>query len=253
MTRVAGDPRAPMEQWNAEVLRLTVFFAPGPPADASNWWRNLTNTDPESSETKPRMGVRTDSGGFNDGLLIMQFQTNRADWIYGNRPDALGEPIRRNLGERLPVFSEVMAQWLAECPQVIRMAFGAIVLFESESREDSYRFLSNYLPFDLDPENCSEFNFQINRVRRSRTLPGLRINRLARWSAVRQVFGNLSVGEGPNVVSLSPAAKTHGGRLELDMNTSEERNEVIPEASLRPLFSELVQLGMEIVREGDIP
>jgi hypothetical protein len=255
MTRLAGNPRAPTDDWNAEALRLSVFLAPGIAADPSNWWGDVTHAEPENSEIKPRQGVRVDSGDFGDGLLIMQFQLNRVDWIFGNRPNALGDPMRRNLGQRLPVFLEAIVPWLAHCPRVNRLAFGASLIFETHSREDAYHFLSNYLNFDLEPESSSDFGYQINRGRSSRTLPDLWINRLTKWSAIRQVtlVGNLIVGENPTNLSLSSTPNSHGAKLELDINTSGERTEEFLEGSIQPLYSELVQLGVEIIRDGDSP
>jgi hypothetical protein len=253
MTRFAGNPRAPIERWNAEMLRFSLFLAPGENPDTGNWWRNVTNSEPESSETKPRLGLRVDTGIFRGGLLVMQFQGNRVDWIYVDRPDARGELELRDLAESLTVFTGAMDGWLPRCPSVVRLAFGATLLCECQSRDETYRFLSDYLTFDLDSENSSDFSYQINRSRVSRTLPGLWINRLTKWSAMRNVLGGLTLREDPSVISLSPIAMRHAARLEIDINTSVERTDALPDDVLGPIYAELVRLGIEIVQEGDVP
>lgn len=255
MTRLAGNPRATPDEWNAEALRLTVFLVPGTVANPNNWWRSVADSEPENSETKPRVGVRVDSGEFKDGLLVMQSQPNRVDWIYGNRPGELDDPFQPNFGQRLPLFSEAVITWLRGCPAITRLAFGVSLILETTSKNDSYHLLSNYLNFDLEPESSSDFNYQINRGRLSRTVPELWINRMTRWSAVRHVklMGNLNLSESPSNFSLSSSDHSHGAKLELDINTSAERNAAIPDGARLQLYSELVQLAIEIVREGDIP
>lgn len=253
MTRTAGSPRPPVTAWNAELLRLSVFYSPGVAADPGRWWADLANAEPENTEAKPRIGTRRDTGHYEGGLLVMECQPGRADWLYAEEAQAGGAQIQGNLIEKMEVFSQTMGRWWPRCPGIMRMAFGAILALPAGSKEESYRLLSSYLNFDLDPEGSSDFAYQINRSRSSGRVEGLRINRFARWSSVYLVRGSLSVGESVAFISRSPVVGSHRCRLEMDINTSADWSGTLPEEALRELYAELVRLGLEIAREGDIP
>jgi hypothetical protein len=253
MTRTATNHRAPLDDWYAQVLRLTVFLAPGETADPCDWWRNVTNAEPENTESKPRIGTRRDSGNFNEGLLIMEFQPSRSDWLYCERPDAEGLLAQGNLVPRIETFSDAMRRWLPVCPRIARLAFGAILTLPCDSKADTYRTLSNYLNFDVDFEHSSDFLYQINRQRQSVVIPSLLIHRLIKWGAVQLVQHVLTLGLSEAVASRNPVFASHRCMLELDMNTANESLEAIDAESLPRLLGELVDLGQEIVREGDVP
>jgi len=242
-----------LDDWHAQVLRLSVFLAPGETADPRDWWRSVANAEPENTESKPRIGTRRDSGSFDEGLLIMEFQPSRSDWLYCERPDAEGSLVQGNLVPRIETFSDAMRRWFPVCPRIARLAFGAVLTLPSDSKADTYRTLSNYLTFDVDGECSSDFLYQINRQRQSVVIPNLLIHRLMKWGCVQMVQSVLTFGLSEAVVSRNPVVASHRCLLELDINTANESPEAIDAESLPQLFDELVGLGQEIVREGDVP
>ena len=253
MTRTATNHRAPLDDWHAQVLRLTVFCAPGETIDSSSWWKNVAAADPENSESKLRLGTRRDSGIFEGGLLIMESQPGRADWLFCERPDAEGLSTQGNMVPKIQTFSDVMGRWFPICPRAARLAFGAILTLPCDSKAETYRTLSNYLNFDVDFERSSDFLYQINRQRQSVVNSSLPINRLMKWGAVQLVQHVLTLGLTEAVVSRNPVFASHRCMLELDINTANESLDAIDAESLPRLFGELVDLGQEIVREGDVP
>jgi len=253
MTRTAGDARAGLAAWSADLLRLTAFFAPGPVPEAGRWWTHLTGTEPESSTNKPRTGELTDSGRIAGAIFEMQFQPGRVDWLLAEpeEPDAQAPPAM--LPDRLETFSRLMAGWLGHCPPLQRLAFGAVLTLRVDDRAAGYRTISNYLNFDVDSDTSSDFSYKINRARPSATMPGVRINRLMKWGVVHLIryAGTLSPAGG--VLTGEDVATSHRCRLELDINTAPESSGALQQDQLPRLFGEMIELAQEIVNEGDVP
>jgi len=134
----------------------------------------------------------------------------------------------------------LMLRWLAGCPPLQRLAFGAVLTRPVDDLLTGYRQISDYLPFvQLDPESSSDFSYQINRPRNSTVISGLRINRFSRWSVAR--------------VFASTFDTQIGCRVELDINTAQEFQGELPQEKLPVIIQELVDLGKEIAENGDIP
>jgi len=120
-----------------------------------------------------------------------------------------------------------------------------------DDRPSGYRKLGSYLPgIQIDPEGSSDFLYQINRPRKARlNIPSLRINRLSNWSVSRIDIGGQF---GAQTIEL-PGLEQYACRLELDINTAPDFQEILVREQLRSTFEELVDLGKEIAARGDIP
>jgi hypothetical protein len=212
----------------------------------------VAGDEPESRISKPRIGERQESGPFGEGKLILQVQPGRVDWIYATDQDAKeGDQQELSFPPSLDLFSAAMADWLKSCSAMPRMAFGAVLRLPVSSREEGYRRISEYLPFEVDPETSSDFLYQINRQRESRVIPGVKINRLSKWSVgfvFRQMIQLTVPDREPN---LYPLDEGQYCRIELDINTVPGPSSELPKDRLADVFGELVELGREIVREGD--
>jgi hypothetical protein len=80
-------------------------------------------------------------------------------------------------------------------------------------------------------------------------MQSLYINRLSTWAVRASGEAELSVGLASAQITVSPTS--HACHLELDINTTQEfPRELCAKESLI-VFRELVNLGLEIVREGD--
>ncbi len=146
--------------------------------------------------------------------------------------------------EALEDFKPLMIKWLDQCDALIRIAFGANIFLPVDSHENAYNFLDNHLKsVKIDPET-SDFHYQINRKRPSKTLgEKLMINRLSKWRAINF---KLMVQEVEAVESFVCA-------LEFDINNVPIEQTTIKKESLTDVFCELIDLGIEIASEGDIP
>ena len=163
-------------------------------------------------------------------------------------------PSFGSLESALNSFVKLMMEWLPPSRQSKRLAFGAILHLPANNREDGYRTLAPYLEsMKLDPAGSSDFSYQINRPRESLTLdiPDFTINRLTRWSV--SSFTPMQIELSPEKISTFKAKEEYFCRLELDINTLAKFENELPKQKMTALFEELVNLGREIVREGDIP
>ena len=107
----------------------------------------------------------------------------------------------------------------------------------------------------LDPENSSDFSYQINRPRVSATgITDLQLNRLSRWSAVRLsgILVQITAGQ-PTARVFESRNELYACRIELDINTSQTFTAALPQEQLSARVEELVKLGAEIAANGDIP
>lgn len=242
-----------------ESLRATTFHRVGMSLEElTKWWREVAGDDPENVVMRPREGVVQVSGPFEGKQLVLGGRTDRVDWIL---QPVLGHPSTPTydlptLGELSPAIKPLNAivdLWLRKSPDVTRMAFGAILVWPVVDLAEATRELSRLIPnVTLDERSSTDFLYQINRPRTSKSREGLEINRLTKWSRMR--YGALAIAIGSDSeVKLSGESGQLACRLELDVNTSAGSLEPIPQDEARELFRELMDLGMEIAAQGDIP
>lgn len=251
--------RPPTTAWLAQTLRLTAFPSPTAEIAATTWWIDLVGEPPETRVSHPRQGERRDEGPCDEGKLSLRVQPTRIDWLFTPVDDQEqrleGIPNIGPFLDSLDTFFPLMLRWFEfeTCPSVQRLAFGSVLLQPVENRETGYRRLSTYLPaVELDPEESSDFIYQINRPRTSRLgTSDLKINRLSKWSVATMRGVGLLVGSA-SVVDYDLGEALFACRLELDINTAQDfRGEISPDQQAI-VFQELVDLGKEIANEGDI-
>jgi hypothetical protein len=246
--------RPDRNSWQAESLRLTAFPSPLLEVKKYNWWKDLVGEMPENSHYQPRMNTYQDEGQIDIGTLILKYAPERIDWILAPQvQEGIAEdiPILGTFVDVLPTFFRFMKSWLNfEIPEISRLAFGAVLPRPLPDRSTGYVQLSTYLPVEIDPQNSSDFTYQINRPRPSRTgIPDLLINRLSKWSvAAFQVF-SMSIGTAN--VGVGQGARKYHCRLELDISTDVEFKQGFSKDQLLPVLEELIDLGLEIASKGD--
>ena len=219
--------------------------------------KQLWAPPPAEVLSRPRADTHQEGGPFAEGKLVLQIESFRIDWIYtvADRPER--QPL--SLGpfiETLDTFQGVADRWfeLDTAPNVVRIAFGAVLIFPVETREKGYHQISAHLPFDLDPKDASDFSYQINRRRDSNSgIQGLRINRLSKWSVGVSMGIKFIISPEAAKFIESAGDETHFCRLELDVNTVPGSDRELNREEQSVIFQELIDLGMEIAREGEIP
>ncbi len=198
-----------------------------------------------------------------NNALTLSVQPGRADWLLSISQTQFEdmEIKLKNVGPLASVaadFAKVMNVWLKDCPPIIRLAYGAVLLEPVSDRRAGYRRLSQYLHSVQIDDSSSDFFYQINRPR---TLQDSNesVNRLSRWSvqAAQPMRMAFSLGSGPvlnpPVLFTEPDSTAHACRVEVDLSTAASRqNDLVP-SELPKIFDELVSLGSEIALRGDVP
>ncbi len=247
----AGVKREQLSAWQVESLRLTAFAHGKVDISNARWLEELFGDDVVRIQDNRASGVRSEIVSFAKGKLLLQTipQVRVIHWTFETLEGAEFGLRELNLVDSLEPFRELMERWLHSCPDLQRIAFGCVLRLPVSDRESGYRKMSDYLVFNID-EDSYDFSYQINRPRMSSvfgdTRESIRINRLSRWSiAASFVIGILPVQVPPTEIS------SHC-RIELDINTEAEFQEVLPRSFFCSLFDEIVRLGCELVTEGDI-
>lgn len=259
MSKQDKPSRLLLNAWYVESLRLTAFPVRGTPLTDISWWTELVGEPAETKTIQPRVGGQTEQGEFLGAKLVNQIQPHRVDWqlqLPDQETQADTFPTVGPFLEIVERFVELMLKWLSleTCPELHRLAFGAVLVYPIESRVAGYQQLAAFLPsVKLDLEGSSDFLYQINRVRTSTSkIEGLRINRLSRWSVTALQRVDLSFEKNLDM-SIAKGKLVHACRLYLDINTVPEFRGPLPEKQRGSLFEELVFLAKEIASEGDIP
>jgi hypothetical protein len=247
-------------KWLVENLRLTIFTFPEEFSIKKSYWEGLFGGPAENRQENAKTLQISETGPFENLLLTVGSNPIRVDWTLSSNPESEREwdfPAIGPLERHLSSFQKVMSQWLSNPPKLNRIAFGAVLRLPVSSREEGYKTLSPYLPtITLDPINVRNFLYQVNRPRKSNIMnkPDFLVNRLTRWFVEETIplRVGISIGAGINEVKTIKKDISSSCRLDLDLSTSEEFRDELPKTEIQNLFQELVEFGMEIVREGDI-
>src|SRR5262249_44644455 len=93
--------------------------------------------------------------------------------------------------------------------------------------------------------------FRVNWRRRSKAVPGLEINRITSWAAVRISLGTLVLaGAAAAQVELAPPADCV--RLEIDHNTVQEWDKPFDREQIVAIYKELMFLADENAKKGEV-
>lgn len=241
--------------WQVDTSRISVFPEDNVRTSPSRIWDQFIGEEPDSVQfEQSRLNARQKKYGNRTIALVKQ--QAQIDWQFPIVPDKStsqqGLPNWGSLPDEVNAILEFAKKWLicTEIMPVNRLAFGATLLTPTVDEATAYEKLQMLFP-SIDPENVSDFSYQINRRRSSKTTKGLKINRLSRW--------NIATLE-RTVSTLDPIAdigenrpdRLYSVRVELDINTGSNIGYTLPSESLVANFEELVDMGLEIAREGDI-
>lgn len=258
MTQDNTINRPPLSEWQTELIRLTAFPSPSMSVANQNWWQDLMGETPTKQNKNLKTIEQLDEGPFKSGRLILSVSPLRIDWVYRTQESHPDEfmaklPILGSYEQVIKDFSEIIMPWFSTTNlDLSRLAFGCILLQEVDNHPNGYRLVSAYLPFDLNENNMSDFIYRINRKKQSELVSGLEINPLSTWSAI--ALKNLSFTlSGSRLIQQDISNSLYAARLELDINTSPDFEMDLPSEKLGRLFQELISLGTEIAKEGDVP
>lgn len=245
----------PVEEWQANQLRLTVFPALNVGDREPEWWQRMTGTEPSESTADRKRNSSIVTGEFGGGILTLGLAPERIDWFLTSTEGPIDPSI--SIGDVGPMlqsvdqFSALTERWLAEqdIPEIARLAFGAILIHPEADQKAGYTRLRDYIPIPVDPD-WRDLVFQVNLRNFQVAECGVPyLNRLSRWSVAARSSGRLSMGAEGFAIA-GTGAPQFGLRLELDINTPADFQGAIPHQLLATLYRELVAAGRAIASDG---
>lgn len=230
-------------QWQVESLRFTLFYdAVTQQHPVANLWQTITGLPPYNRTERPQEGLLIEEGQWNDNALTTTIRPDRIDITIGAVASSL--PILPNIGN-IDIIASILNELMDKIPfeNAIRLAFGAVLLHPEQDHYNAYQSLAEFLPhIKIDPES-REFLYRINFPAQSKYDPSIEINRLRTWSVVVLRFINI-VSDKQNVKELFTT------RLELDINTHQDRILSSSSVNMHQLMRELVDEAVAIAGEG---
>jgi hypothetical protein len=247
--------------WQTLDLRVTFFYRDDVPLHAAGTWERVTGSQPDSQRSSPKTGQVVESGTYGDSQLELVFASEPADgrleW-HLRAPD-LFESKHASFDETPSEFLQLMDKYIQtlSMPSVQRAALGVSVLRRVKDLAQGYSEISNYLPFQVDYADSSDFLYQINRKRPSQVLPGTEVNRLMKWSVVvlgrrilRLTGSRIAEMKGTDASIVKPVDDQVALNLELDINTATNEDSSLEVGKLSELLREFVELAREILAKG---
>lgn len=251
-----GNTPPPIDAWQVESMRVTVFPGDVVPLEQS-WWDDAVGVPAETVTSRPKTGQYQAQGDFEARRLTLQIQPGRIEWnvtpIVKVEEELAGLPVLGPFPDVLTSLSKVVSPWLPLAPDLKRLAFGATLLQPVEHVGAGYVLLKKYLQtIRPDFDGASDFYYQINRPRTAETpIPGLRINRLMRWSVQVAQRMTLVLGGGAGTITRALGEEA-ACRLELDINTTPDFPGVFMREHRGAVVQEMMDLGREIAQKGDV-
>lgn len=248
-----------MSKWNVESLRLTGFTPATWPESAEDLWTAVVGVPAEQINQRPRESAAKVEGLFEDARLVIAREPRRTDfvWIVERQ---ISTPFKEypSIGDfqtASKLFLSLAKTWLKRSSPLNRIAWGGVLVLPAANKEDGYRKVNGFLPnFKIDPVGSFDFNYQINRPRTSKTVAGLRINRLCKWSVASAARVMLVATQNPmEPIEASADPRFSACRLEFDINSDGEHKDALPNDQVVPLLDEFVKLAEEIADRGDVP
>ena len=242
--------------WHVQHLRLSVFSPQPARPEPVDSWADIVGHDADETHIKGAGNQRvvTQQGPFRGARMRAEVRIDRVDWflVPSLPPTSDDVPVAGPYGGLIAPFLACMQVWLDAAGVVVhRMAFGAELSLEQGDRSEALTVLADLLAtVQMDTQNTWDFEYTVNRRRRSSVMADLMINRMAKWSLGRRVSGAVELafdGSPPRMQT----ATAYLPVLTLDVNTIPEHHG--PLERLGELLAELAGLGTEIASKGDVP
>lgn len=233
--------------WSLDSLRLTFFLQSPEPADpdlARRLWVAISDADPEETTSRPGASFHQASGPLVGlpGVLVVGIQPARTDVAALATLQTIGvAPSLGGVDGVASVFKN-LSKVAGQIGPVLRVALGCVLTHQAEDRKAAMDGLKRFLPdVVIDSDGSSEFLYQVNRPRTSKSGSGL-INRISKWSVQKTLTTTLV---GP------VGTPQFAWRLETDLSTDADSTDVIPAARVIEVFDELLRMTLEFAESGD--
>lgn len=245
--------------WSVRSLRLTVFPEPSAEKarrlDSGELFYQLSGEQCVTFTRNPRESTEIAFGPIGGNGVSIELDPHRVQWKFDPLDDGTGirpEPaLLSSPAGAIDSLRITLLNFAADFP-LRRIAIGALLAQHTSDNDESYGRLANILPrLNLVPGQTSDLIYRINRPRDSKCQEGLKLNKLATWSAA--VFRAFQVvGDARQTGNFGMVAESYEIRLEFDVNTSGERTESIPVENIECIFNELMQIATDLATNGDV-
>jgi hypothetical protein len=243
--------------WSAELLRFSAFSDRQIAVTEKDWHMLTGQEEAENRSAVP--GGRVFSGKFLGGLLSFGYAGQRLDIILTQEAaDGQEPPFLPAIGPWKSLsdqFASAVIQWLTQTSiPMIRLAFAAVLLEPTATREAAYERLDDLLVSVNVSTSMREMIFRVNWRATSAVVDGLALNCITQWSAIRAIRKVLQVTGQDAAISDDPEGKeVNGVRLELDHNTDADHKVPFEKEKIIPIFRELLSLAEENAIKGERP
>lgn len=243
-------------EWSAENLRLSLFCDKPYKVTDADW---TTITGQEEAETRQSVPARrTLSGAFQNGQLTLVASGTRLDCILTPKPAEDfpdGIPTIAEWTMACQSFVEATRPWLRSIPvNVLRIAFGSVLLARCSDRREAYATLLNLLQsLHGDPSRMRDLIYRINWPVDSKVEQNVTLNRLTSWSVVQALLRHIQLDSSGAFSRVEDFPESYLVRLEIDINTPAERLAFFDPDKLIPIYGELVALALENAQRGELP
>jgi hypothetical protein len=236
--------------WLSIVYRVTVFPTTTNIPEGLLRWKDIIGEEPEKKNSQPKLSIIEEVGHYQGNEFIIKTSPNRYDFVYRSYFNNPEETIKTNdiasigkLSETISSFKEMVKKWITSCPDMRRLAFGALLINLSDSRQGAYEMLDCFLGDNVkvDPETI-DFSYTINRTCTSQTSEKININRLCKWYPIK-----LAVK-----VNETETFSKYACSLEMDINTIPGDDIILDKEIHLLLFDELIEKAIEISKKGDM-
>lgn len=244
--------------WNVDTIRLSVFIQDATVTQDEQIWENIVGESPEQIKKNPKQALISEMGKYESGVLLINIMPIKIDCIYTVDRDSIPFnnklPTIGNFEEVIEIYKKIIDKLIKieilDKYDYNRIAFGSVLLQTVKNKDEGYKLLSDLLPIEIDVENSSDLQYQINRPRKLK-INGqeYEINRLSKWGVIELLGYQLNT-EGKSAILQS---NNDAIRLELDINTSSKYNYSFNLNSFNTFYNHLINLGIEISENGDIP
>ena len=241
--------------WKVESLRLTVFHQESDPP--SGLWEQLMGSAPDSRDEKPKLGVSSEQGSSTGNSLILQMQRGRLDWLFMPMPPPPNIHANEvasllSADDSIALLDKALLTTFSYTRNPIRLALGVVLFEEGDDQKSCTRRISEHIPGIRDAIiDTTDLIFQVNRIRRSKRVPHVTINRICNWQVANVLGGNIYITptQAPRFQSSSPKSLA---KVALDINTVADQATAISTDNFRKLLGEFVELAHKVAVEGDI-
>lgn len=237
--------------WQIESIRVTAFVSGSLNPDMLETWIGKVSENSPSQISKTPLsfiGVSRSTAGF----LRTNWNDNRLDLTLSSEQPQNSQTIAP-MSEATSLFSRFVDRIpeIGELAPVDRLAIGLVLSFQVASESEGLKILSTSIVGLNLPESARDFLYRVNHPRKSRTVDGLNLNRLATWSVGKVKVIQFQINPDGSQVQQTISEAPTAIRLELDINTDQAVQLGADLERLRKLLEELKAIALNVASGGE--